>query len=208
MRDLTTKRHYRIAPQMLRNALSKAELAQFQLWDRSASPQSSRERTSKTGPDGNAPPDSPVGARNAVFVSYSHKDEKFLKELVAHLKPLERQGRLSTWSDLQIRAGSQWFDEIQEALSRTRVAVLLVTKDFLASDFIDQHELTPLLKAAAEGGVTILWVPVRDCNWKATPLSRYQAAHPPEKPLAPMKADRDTAWVKICEAIVSNAERG
>ena len=148
------------------------------------------------------------GARNAVFLSYSHKDEKFLKQLVDHLKPLERQGRVSSWSDLQIRAGSQWFDEIQRALSRTRVAVLLVTKDFLASDFIDQHELGPFLRAAEDGGVTILWVLVRDCNWRATPLSRYQAAYPPDKPLAPMKADRDTAWVRICDAIVSAAGAG
>jgi hypothetical protein len=158
-----------------------------------------------TSGKGKHQPGDPITDRNAVFLSYSHKDEKFLKQLVDHLKPLERQGRVSSWSDLQIRGGSQWFDEIQKALSRARVAVLLVTKDFLASEFIHEHELGPLLKAAEDGGVTILWVLVRDCNWRATPLGKYQAAYPPNKPLAPMKADRDTAWVKICDAIVSAA---
>lgn len=147
-----------------------------------------------------------TAGRTGVFLSYSHKDKRFLKQLVDHLKPLERQGRLSSWSDLQIRPGSQWFDEIERALASARVAVLLVTKDFLASDFIDQHELGPLLKAAAGGGVTILWVLIRDCNWAATPLDRYQAAYPTEKPLAQMKAERDTAWVSICKAIVAAAD--
>jgi hypothetical protein len=173
-------------------------------------PQSAGASSAHTAPgNGGRQPNDPAMERKAVFLSYSHTDEKILKQLVDHLKPLESQGRLSSWSDLQIRAGSQWFTAIQEALSRTGVAVLLVTKDFLASEFIDEHELSPLLKAAAEGGVTILWVLVRDCNWRATPLSKYQAAYPPRKPLAQMRADlRDTAWVTICDAIVAAAGGG
>lgn len=139
--------------------------------------------------------------RDKVFISYSHRDKKFLDELLAHLKPLERIGRVSTWSDLQIQPGSQWADEIQKALASTKVAVLLVTKDFLASDFIQQSELGPLLRAAKEDGVAIRWVLVRDCNWKKTPLKNYQAAYPPDKPLAGKSWNRDSAWVAICEAI-------
>lgn len=85
------------------------------------------------------------------------------------------------------------------------MAVLLVTKDFLASDFIHDHELGPLLKEAAAGGVAIRWVLVRDCNWENTPLKDYQAAFPPEKPLAAMKAERDSAWVTICGTIEAAA---
>ena len=147
----------------------------------------------------------PTTKRDKVFISYSHKDNKFLKELLAHLKPLERAGRVTSWSDEQIQPGSQWFGEIQRALASTKVAVLLVTKDFLASDFIDEHELGPLLKEAATGGVAILWVLVRACIWKNTPLKDYQAAYPPDKPLAHMKAERDSAWVTICETIEAAA---
>lgn len=140
--------------------------------------------------------------RDQAFISYSHDDDKFLQELLIHLKPLQRAGLVSTWSDQQIAAGSQWLPEIQAALNRAKVAVLLVTPTFVASDFIHQHELTPLLQQAQQGGVRILWVPVRASNWKKTPIKDYQAVLPPEKPLAGMTdAERDAAWVKVCETI-------
>ena len=69
-----------------------------------------------------------------------------------------------------------------------------------------EHELGPLLKEAEAGGVTILWVLVGHCNWKSTPLKNYQAASATDKPLAAMKtAERDRAWVAICEAILAAA---
>jgi len=147
-----------------------------------------------------APPT--VGARDKVFISYSHKDKKFLDELLAHLKPLIRAERISIWSDKQIKPEAKWFDAIKLALASTKIAVLLVTKDFLASDFIHEHELGPLLKEAEQGRVKIHWVPVSACNYSETPLKDYQALVSPDKPLAAMKRpERDGAWVKICEAI-------
>jgi len=147
----------------------------------------------------------PTMVIDQVLISYSHRDSKFLKELLTHLRPLERAGRLTKWSDNQILPGSQWFKDIQEALARTKVAVLLVTPSFLASDFIHEHELGPLLNEAAKGGVLILWVPVRACAYKETPLKDYQAVISPDKPLAQMKAERDSAWVRICGEIMKAA---
>lgn len=152
-------------------------------------------------------PPNRVLRRDKVFISYSHRDQKFLRELVTHLKPLERAGRLSVWTDKQLDAGEKWLGEIREALARTRVAVLLVSKDFLASDFIQEEELNPLLQEAVRGGVEICWVLVRACNYKATPLSAYQAVLPPDKPLATMKAERDSAWVRICEEVTRAANK-
>jgi internalin A len=93
-----------------------------------------------------------------IFISYSHRDEKFLDQFRTHLKPLERIAVLDAWSDKQIVPGSEWFEDIKKALSRARVAVLLVTPNFLASDFIHDQELTPLLRKAGAGGVKILWI--------------------------------------------------
>ena len=140
--------------------------------------------------------------RDQVFISYSHKDTRSRDELETHLKPHLRAGSITSWSDRQIVPGSQWFKEIESTLANSKIAVLLVSSDFLASDFIYKHELGPLLKKAEEGGVKILWVPVRYSAYKLTPLKNYQAVLDPGKPLAAMtKADRDTAWVKICEQI-------
>ncbi len=140
--------------------------------------------------------------RDLVFISYCHKDTKFLDELLLHLKPLERTGRASKWSDKQIAPGSEWFAEIKAKLALTKVAVMLVSPGFLASDFIHEHELGPLLKDAEKDGVRILWVPVRASVYKDTPLKNYQAVISPDKPLASMgQAERDKAWVQVCEAI-------
>jgi hypothetical protein len=139
--------------------------------------------------------------RDRVFISYSHADHRFLDQLLTHLKAVERPGRISSWSDKQITPGAPWFNAITEALASSAVAVLLVSKDFLASDFIHEHELGPILREAERGGVQILWIPVRACYYQESPLARYQALISPDKPLAEMKAERDRAWVRICEEI-------
>jgi hypothetical protein len=152
----------------------------------------------------------PIGASTTapgVFISYSHRDEKFLDQLRIHLKPLEHVAVLDAWSDKQIAPGSEWFKDIKRALARAKVAILLVTPHFLASDFIRDHELAPLLKKAATGGVHIMWIPVRACSYTETALKDYQAVIPPNRPLATMKADRDGAWVAICESIKKALEK-
>src|SRR5271157_5238595 len=141
----------------------------------------------------------PPPPRNKVFISYSHKDKKWRDDLDTHLKPYLRGGSIVSWSDQQIAPGSEWFKEIQSALTNSKIAVLLVSPDFLASDFIHEHELGPLLKDAKQRGVRILWVPVRDSAYMQTALKDYQAVPDPSKPLATWpKAKRDQAWVKIC----------
>jgi internalin A len=140
--------------------------------------------------------------RDQVFISYSHQDDRFLNELRTHLKPYMRNGAFTAWSDKQIVPGSVWFEKIKVALANTSVAVMLVSSDFLASDFIDEHELGTLLKEAQAGGVKVLWVLIRDCSWKETPLKDYQAVAPTDKPFARMTlAKRDTAWRKVCEEL-------
>lgn len=140
-------------------------------------------------------------SRSQVFLSYSHKDRRWLDDLLTHLKPYLRDGSISAWSDKQIQPGSRWFDDIQAALAATKVAALLVTPHFLASDFIHEHELSPLLKEAATKGVTILWVPVRASSYKKSDLRHYQAVIDPSVPLTQMRGKRDAAWVHICEEI-------
>jgi hypothetical protein len=147
--------------------------------------------------------------RDQVFISYSHNDERSRGELEMHLKPYLRSGTITAWSDRQIQAGSKWLSEIKAALARTSVAVMLVSPDFLASDFIHEHELGPFLKEAEAGGVRILSVLIRDCAYQETPLKHLQAVvSPPDRPIASMpKGKRDTAWRNVCEAIKEAVNR-
>ena len=83
-----------------------------------------------------------------VFVSYSHDDNpQWLKRVQVHLKPLARDGKLDLWDDTGIKPGQLWHEQIKVALAHADVAVLLISADFYASDFIAKIELPPLLDA-------------------------------------------------------------
>jgi Mg-chelatase subunit ChlD len=142
-------------------------------------------------------------ADNDVFISYSHADLGWLKRLQVHLKPLHRDGIISLWDDTRLTPGSQWRKEIQEALNRARIAVLLVSADFLASDFITTNELPPLLAAAEQRGTLILPLLVSPCRFEQTAsLSRFQAVNPPSEPLIRMrKAKREEIFVKVSRLV-------
>jgi hypothetical protein len=148
------------------------------------------------------------GVRDNVFISYSHKDRKWLERLKTHLKGAVREGEICLWDDTMIRTGSKWRKEIKKALAAAKIGVLLVSADFLASDFIAEKELPPLLEAEKKGGLRIVWVLLRDCPYKRTPISGYQAAHDIDKPLALLrgKAAQDRALTRICERILTEAQ--
>jgi formylglycine-generating enzyme required for sulfatase activity len=141
--------------------------------------------------------------RRELFISYSHHDLRWLDRLRVHLKPLEKIYRLERWDDSRIKAGDLWRQEIEEALARAEVALLLVSPDFLASDFIDSSELPSLFQSAREKGLRILWVPLRPSIWKKHPeIAKYQAIIPANKTLAQMsEVEQDVAMVQIVEAI-------
>lgn len=139
--------------------------------------------------------------RDQVFISYSHADSEWLIRLQTMLVPLARAG-LKIWADTDIKPGEEWKKIIAEALTRTKVAVLLISPDFLASNFIHENELPPLLEAAKNEGLTIFWVPIRPSLYKHTIISDYQAAHPPSLPLSTLDpARQEDALAKIAELI-------
>ena len=138
-----------------------------------------------------------------AFISYSHTDKEALDRLLVHLKPLQRQGVLDVWADTMIKAGDRWEEEISAALSRAVIAVLLISADFMASDFIIDNELPPLLEGARERGTRILPVVLKPCRFERDAnLSQFQSVNPPSEPVLLLSpGEQERVWDKVAYAI-------
>lgn len=149
-------------------------------------------------------------ARDQVFISYSHADRRWLDRLLQHLRPLVRDGHIKVFSDKDIGFGEDWRSKLQAALESARVAILLISSDFLASDFIADHELPPLLAAAADKGTTIIPVNVASSLFEMTPsLTRFQAANPASRPLAAMRrSEADKVLADLARQVYRIASEG
>ncbi len=122
--------------------------------------------------------------RPNVFLSYSHSDRDCLDRLLIHLKPLEKEGLLDLWVDTRLRAGDRWKKKIEKALTQATVAILLVSADFLASDFITDNELPPILRNAEEKGTRIIPIIVKPCRFtRDKNLRHFQAINDPKDAL-------------------------
>ncbi|MEY4808853.1 MAG: hypothetical protein RLZZ206_3242 [Cyanobacteriota bacterium] len=144
----------------------------------------------------------PRPERDQLFISYSHVDRGWVERLQTMIRPLVRSHGLRLWDDSQIPPGAKWREEIETALAAAKVALLLVSSDFLASEFVTNSELPQLLTAAAEEGLRILWVPLRPSLVRRTPIDAYQALLDPGRPLAAMNSvEQEEALVEIALAI-------
>ena len=137
-----------------------------------------------------------------IFTSYAHLDHTHKAEFVKHLKPRLRGGLLTEWDDNQIKPGSQWHQEIQNALAEADMGVLLVSANFLASDYIHDNEFNALLAKK-----NLIWIAVSASGYKHTLLKNLQCANDPAKPLDTIpKAKRAAAWEAICDKILAALE--
>lgn len=141
--------------------------------------------------------------KHNIFISYSHKDKLWLDKVTTHLKPLGRYYGIDEWDDQKLRTSDKWKDEITKALDNATIAILLFSPDFMASDFIINNELQPLLENADKKGVKIMPVMVRPCaTFEESGLSDYQAPNAPDKTLIEMKeGEVDRTLAKLVDDI-------
>jgi len=140
-----------------------------------------------------------------VAVSYSHADTRWRDELRKFLKPLVRQQRLRVWDDTAIDAGEQWRDEIKRTFGAADVAILLVSPDFLASDFVAEHELPLLFDKARRRQGRLLWLAVRPSTVKLHPgIEPLQALNDPEHPLSDLRKPAcEKELTRVCDRILA-----
>jgi hypothetical protein len=135
-----------------------------------------------------------------VFFSYSHKDEALRDELAVHLKMLERTGAIRSWHDRRIGAGDSWKVAIDENLKKAGVVLLLVSADFLASDYCYDVEMKQALARHDAHEAVVVPVILRECRWDKTPFARLQALPKDAKPITSW-ANRDEAWTSVAAGI-------
>jgi len=144
-----------------------------------------------------------------VFISYAQEDEGFVTRIRRQLRLLEREHKISIWSDQDIKPGQPRYEEIIAAMDEADLAILLVSPDFFNSDFIFEKELPALLRAATEGQKTIFPLHVRHSTALSyEPLARYQSINPPEQPLDILSdSEQERFLVLLADRILSNCSQ-
>ncbi|MBW4658134.1 MAG: leucine-rich repeat domain-containing protein [Drouetiella hepatica Uher 2000/2452] len=136
-----------------------------------------------------------------LFYSYSHKDEVLRDTLEIRLKLLQRQGLIQPWHDRRIPAGTDWQDELDRNLEQADIILLLVSPDFLASDYCYKIEMTRALERYEAGEAIVIPILIRSgVDWNAVSFNHIQALPTDLKPV-PKWSDPDDAWLNIEQGI-------
>lgn len=141
--------------------------------------------------------------RDSVFVSYCRADRRWLSELQNSLVHLGNEARLNVWDDSRISPAAEWRREIDEALSTAAAAVLLLSAQFFASEFIKKYELPPLMEAAQRGDLKLFPVIVAACSHEEV-TAVFQAVNDPARPIDGLDdAARASVWKALQEQLTT-----
>ena len=147
-----------------------------------------------------------------LFISYSHIDETTKSELDKFLVMLKRNGVLETWDDRKIEPGDEWDQAINQNLINSDIILLLVSQDFLASDYCYDVEVKKALQFHNNNEKTIIPIIVHNCDWKGSPLAKLQALPKDGVPIFSKKWNsKEDAIMNVVQGIkkvVSNHKLG
>ena len=135
-----------------------------------------------------------------AFVSYSHRDEKLRMRLDNQLSALKRQGLVATWNDRRIGAGADLDREISSHLETADLVLLLISAEFIASDYCWGQEMMRALARHAAGETRVIPIILRHCDWQYTPFGKLAALPTDGRPVA------GSSWPNIAAALQNVAE--
>lgn len=135
-----------------------------------------------------------------LFYSYSHRDERHRERLETHLSTLRRQGLVREWHDRKIIPGEEWKNVIDENLKTSEVILLLISPDFVDSDYCYETELGRALEMHEQDQARVIPIIIRPTDWEGTPFSTLQALPENAKPVV-LWRNRDEAWHSVAKGI-------
>src|SRR5262245_54627570 len=119
-----------------------------------------------------------------TFVAYAREDRSLKEQLELRLLELQKEGEILIWSDRELVAGDAWNDQIHENIAAAGIFLLLISEDFLRSDYCFNTEMRLALRREAEDTAIVAPVILRDCAWQATDLAAIQVLPSEGKPVA------------------------
>jgi hypothetical protein len=141
-----------------------------------------------------------------VFISYSHIDERLRRKLETDLKLLQRQEVIAVWTDRKITAGEEWKGKIDDNLESADIILLLVSADFVDSDYCYGAEMTRALELHDDGKTRVIPVILRDVEWQSAPFGKLQAL-PKDGKAVMLWRNKDSAWKDVAASIRKVAEQ-
>jgi hypothetical protein len=141
-----------------------------------------------------------------IFCSYSHEDEAYLDELRTSLRGLERQGLVEWWHDREIVPGWEWDEAIDKNLRSAEVILLLVTPDFMSSDYVFESEIARAIERHKRSEAHVIPVIVRPADWEWAPFGRLQALPKDARPITTW-TNQDEAWLDVVRGIRKAVEK-
>jgi hypothetical protein len=140
-----------------------------------------------------------------VFVSYSHKDWRHRDRLRTSLRGLKRRGLIEDWQDQDITPGNEWAESIYENLKAADIIILLVSPDFVDSDYAYYKEMQRALQRHERGEAVVIPVIVRPTDWEEEPFSKLEALPTKGRPIVKWSV-RDDAWLDVTRGIRNAVE--
>jgi hypothetical protein len=143
-----------------------------------------------------------------VFISYAHKDERLKNKLLTHLSTLKKLGFISDWNDRDITAGDDWADQIDKNLKNARIVLLLISSDFIQSEYCYSIEMKRALMRHKAGRCVVVPVFLRPCHWKGAPFGKIQGLPSDAEPVTGKRwKNQDFAFTEVAKGIQATVEK-